>query len=85
MTSTDRLAGRCVPAPVDGPPLLGVDGQRCSAVESVGPGGTVVTTPAVREGFVLPQVVGVPLVVGLVAAPVVMVLLLASRAAPGRG
>jgi hypothetical protein len=85
MTSTDRLAGRCVLAPVYGPLLLGVDGQRCSAGESIGPDGTVVTTPELCEGFAMPQVVGVPLLVVLVAAPMAVVLLLASRAAPGRG
>jgi hypothetical protein len=71
-------AGRRAGAP-------GVDGQRCSAGESIGPDGTVVTTPEVCEGFALPQVVGVPLLVVLVAAPVAVVLPLASRAAPGRG
>jgi hypothetical protein len=62
-----------------------VDGQRCSAGESIGPDGTVVTTPELCEGFAMPQVVGVPLLVVLVAAPMAVVLLLASRAAPGRG
>jgi hypothetical protein len=57
---------------------------RFSAGESIGPDGTVVTTPEVSEDFALPQVVGVPLLVVLVAAPVAVVLHLASRAAPDR-
>jgi hypothetical protein len=89
-TTREKLLGTLVwpggvLAPVYGPLLLGVDGQRCSAGESIGPDGTVVTTHEVCEGFALPQVVGVPLLVVLVAAPVAVVLLLASRAAPGRG
>jgi len=89
-TTREKLLGTLVwpggvLAPVYAPVLLGVDGQRCSASESVGPDGTVVTTPEVCEGFAPPPVVGGPLLVVLVAAPVAIVLLLASRAAPGRG
>lgn len=89
-TTREKLLGTLVwpggvLAPVYGPVLLGVDGQQCSSSETVGPDGTVVTTPEVCEGFALPPVVGVPLLVVLVAAPLAVVLLLASRAAPGRG
>jgi hypothetical protein len=88
-TTREKLLGTLiwpggVLAPVYGPLLLGVDGQRCTASEYVGPDGTVVTTPEICEGLALPQVVGVPLLVVVVAAPVAVVLLLASRAAPGR-
>jgi len=89
-TTREKLLGTLVwpggvLAPVYAPVLLGVDGQRCSSSESIGPDGTVVTTPEVCEGFTLPQVVGVPLLILLVAVPVAVVLLLGSRAAPRRG